>query len=1119
MNIKNNIVALLSAFVLVGLAAQTPQNAQFPPIDEIPIEPGHPIPGPVLPIIEPVLPIIEPVLLPVPDGQLAVDTMKTNQIIYSGTATYSSDPVLMTVKSIDNTFMVKSGLSAILYGRDASTSMDIYKSESGDFLSRKYGVRKKVNGNTSYILYGHDKDGHDKSSLEADNMFFAQRYTTVWFNKVFFGGEVSVKYIQDSINPTVDCTPVGGTEQETLELQIRASDATSGLYKVSVYINQVLEHELNDPNQWGLKNWEQIITLLPNNIYEIEIRVVDCVGNHYEHVLRLANNGPNVDFNLTENEFDHEIPLHELSIADAGMGIRSVDAYQDGVRLDSASALFVEPEEDFNPVISLVEGRHELEVVALDWLGNRTSKTYSYCVDLLAPELFLESATVTDEDNNLFLKVTGSCADNGNGTGVKTVTAVSKNQYGSETPLVVEYDNISGGFNFDAYPAMRNDPSVIVEIRARDNVDNETIVERLLYISKDMVSPEIRVIGPRFIGISEAGGYSARLTVQVENYINVNFFEEECKILQEHEGVSETSYCPLIKTERPDIYYVDYELKHSSASLSEGAYSLAVYVQSLSQRAQAVYPLQDPDKATVIVSVDMTAPEITMKPSFLYEAEEDITEETTSLAFDVAFQDELAGMKGIQWHLYTGNVSGGWNEASNGLSQGENATINLNGLGLFKVVLDASDQVGNVVTKVYYGRQDANTRGVLIDSTGNEVVVRKDEPTEVRVRGMGLIEGEIIKVWVESAGGDRFDLTATNSDIPGVWSFTCTVPVEITGIIKAQVFDTQNIAIPGLVSEKIFRVNRAPSNLQIISSGVRLGEGLQARVVFDDEDDSGHGIKWFLVGVSESGEESLRQLGEGGPELSILVDETLEDPDKLLSERKLVLECSVTDVWGDVETGRIEVQVLPTTEGYLLANEIWSVDTTITGVVFVPSGIKLAIGSSLAGQPVNIRVAGPARDGSFGSSYKARIIVLPGGTLTINNATLGNAEEYTGFWGGILAYGGLKIVNSRIEDALQAVALTGGESPDPLERRSVAGTVFTGNYIGCHLLAGSHPVIENSAFNSSLWYGVKEEPGEQGIPSADADISNCNFNNNAADYYDAEARVLSSDELDAIQGN
>lgn len=185
---------------------------------------------------------------------------------------------------------------------------------------------------------------------------------------------------------------------------------------------------------------------------------------------------------------------------------------------------------------------------------------------------------------------------------------------------------------------------------------------------------------------------------------------------------------------------------------------------------------------------------------------------------------------------------------------------------------------------------------------------------------------------------------------------------------------------------------------------------------------------------------------------------------------KMELNVSESSAPSVVTTIPIDITVRDTQEGELFTSEVWRGAHTLTGVVVVPAGMNLTIGSEVMDSDLSVTsVGGP------GVGYSQGIRVLSGGSLTVDNngytVTFSKTGDQKQGWGTLFIDTG---ANATINDAIIEFADRGVTANEGSSVR-ITDSVIRQNGIGVHVMGGSDVTIENSEIIANTIYGVKEE--------------------------------------------
>lgn len=210
-----------------------------------------------------------------------------------------------------------------------------------------------------------------------------------------------------------------------------------------------------------------------------------------------------------------------------------------------------------------------------------------------------------------------------------------------------------------------------------------------------------------------------------------------------------------------------------------------------------------------------------------------------------------------------------------------------------------------------------------------------------------------------------------------------------------------------------------------------------------------------------------------------------------------ILTAETFDTLGASSKVFIPIKVENTKSGILYTNEYWSGSHKINGTVIVPADLTLIIED---GTVIEINTGGV-----YG--YNQELIIDTGGLLNhLGSARYLNNDKF-GNWGGIVVKGSSNFDNISITGANRGLTI------DSNEIFNLSNSVFDGNIIGLHLVKANTVSVNNCEFKNNTYYGIKEEKGIN--PS----VSNSLFVDNAFDYYDSLATVISFSDLNNLDIN
>jgi hypothetical protein len=187
------------------------------------------------------------------------------------------------------------------------------------------------------------------------------------------------------------------------------------------------------------------------------------------------------------------------------------------------------------------------------------------------------------------------------------------------------------------------------------------------------------------------------------------------------------------------------------------------------------------------------------------------------------------------------------------------------------------------------------------------------------------------------------------------------------------------------------------------------------------------------------------------------------------------------------------IKVTNTSSGELTMDENWYGPMEASGDIIVPQGKVLTM---MAGTQL-----------TFNGNYQIKVfgkLIIEG--TAANPVMIGDA---TTIWNGIRLEScdpGSRINYAIIEGASAGLVVYRSQA-------AISGCVFKKNNIGLHVLA-CNPLVQNSAFQENLVYGIKEDDG------ASPAVTGCVFSGNiAADYYEDKLAIISMDTLNELGSN
>jgi alpha-tubulin suppressor-like RCC1 family protein len=177
-----------------------------------------------------------------------------------------------------------------------------------------------------------------------------------------------------------------------------------------------------------------------------------------------------------------------------------------------------------------------------------------------------------------------------------------------------------------------------------------------------------------------------------------------------------------------------------------------------------------------------------------------------------------------------------------------------------------------------------------------------------------------------------------------------------------------------------------------------------------------------------------------------------------------------------------------TTEGQLYANETWSGTYTLTGDIFVPSGVTLTLKPGMC-----LKVKSGA-----GIVVEGELLIQDPAKATTVDSINGKAE----LWKGIKFTGnGRCNINGLVISHAEQGIVTAGSG-----NIVVKNSDFIDNLVGLHCLNGV-VAIDGCIFSGNVYYGIKEDKGCSPI------VTNCSFLSNGMHYYDQERLKLTAEQL------
>jgi len=202
----------------------------------------------------------------------------------------------------------------------------------------------------------------------------------------------------------------------------------------------------------------------------------------------------------------------------------------------------------------------------------------------------------------------------------------------------------------------------------------------------------------------------------------------------------------------------------------------------------------------------------------------------------------------------------------------------------------------------------------------------------------------------------------------------------------------------------------------------------------------------------------------------------------------------ITDRWGQSsEVVTRSLNVVTTSEGPLLAPEVWEGAHTITGRITVPDGIELTL---LPGSVLQ------AENSEGALVVQGRLVA----TGTPESPVLFTGPDT--LWRGLLLLGEGRLSHFRVEKALRGIV---SDTPASLE---IHKGQLEKNRIGLHFIEGEVTVTQ-TRFAENNWYAIKEDHQEGPGPRVTDSI----FKDNGYLYYRREDELISLEEMNQIPGN
>jgi len=196
----------------------------------------------------------------------------------------------------------------------------------------------------------------------------------------------------------------------------------------------------------------------------------------------------------------------------------------------------------------------------------------------------------------------------------------------------------------------------------------------------------------------------------------------------------------------------------------------------------------------------------------------------------------------------------------------------------------------------------------------------------------------------------------------------------------------------------------------------------------------------------------------------------------------------------------LTVTVQDTQEGTLWGNEVWHGDHTVLGVVVVPPGMSLTIGSGTV-----------SFQGDLGAGF-GQGITVQGDLQVAGGVTLEPAAGQSQGWGTVLVEGTAEIGASggsavTIERADRGIAADAGSAV------TLVNTTLMKNLTGIQVVGTQKVSITGCSITGNTVYGIKEDSG--GRPT----VTNTTIKGNFRDYYQWDGGLLTIMQINALGKN
>ncbi len=321
-----------------------------------------------------------------------------------------------------------SGMAKVVYYYDSVTSSNEIGSSTTSPYSVSWDTSSVSDGTHTIYAVAYDKAGNSK--------------------------QTSITITIDNSPPSVSITaPTSTYVHGTVTIDISASDSTSGIAKVVLYIDGTeITTMTTSPYSYS---WDT--TSYSDGSHTVKAVAYNGVGlsSSVTKTYTVDNSPPSVSIASPTSTYVHGTVTIEASASDSVSGITKVVFYIDGTEVGTATA---SPYSYSWDTTSYSDGNHTVEVVAYNGAGLTSSTSKTYYVDNTPPSVSITAPTGTYINGNVTIQI--SASDNVklvkvelyiDGTLIKTFTSspctytwdTTSYSDGNHTVKAVAYDEVN----------------------------------------------------------------------------------------------------------------------------------------------------------------------------------------------------------------------------------------------------------------------------------------------------------------------------------------------------------------------------------------------------------------------------------------------------------------------------------------------------------------------------------------------------------------------------------------------------------------------------------------------------------------------------------------------------